>query len=131
MLPGGSASPGNCTIAIYTTGGASLLTSATATCTVPSSDLAVVSVTGLTPFTLTSGTEYRVCYCAANTGFNWLITRDGFATGATVFHAYNAIATNTGTAANSCTATTAAPPSSTGSLASDQIDAAVVYTTKE
>jgi len=118
----------NCSVAIYTAGGASLVTSATTTC---SDSPGLVSVTGITPFTLTAGTEYRVCYCAALSGFNWLITRDGFATGVTLFRAYNVIATNTGTAANTCTASTAAPPSSTGSLTDDQIDAAVVYVTKE
>lgn len=83
----------------------------------------VFSATGLTPFSLTAGTLYRLCHCAATGNIvaymevNQSQTCCQDVPVTALIQAFHP--TYLGTAANSCTAGTAALPATTGALTAD------------
>ena len=78
----------------------------------------VISATGLTPFSITEGTLYRICVCstAGNTTTKYLAVRDDYGTAGN-YHLPalgNTFATHYGAGANTCTS--GVLPSTTGAL---------------
>lgn len=98
-----------CGIAVYPdTDGGTVLLSHSGPCPLNATD--VVSVTGLTPASLTADVTYRWCVCATSTVVTYLapFARDRVSTLANAFETVN------GYGANACVA--GVPPSTTGAL---------------
>jgi hypothetical protein len=132
---GTGATSDNCSVTIYSGEGTSIVTTAPMTCTVPATNPVVATATGLTPFTLTAGVEYRECFCADQSGYGPIQTSNGDLSAASTMEIYSGIVANNGLAANACTGG-ATPPATTGALTAlygfqSLQDTVVVYVTKE
>jgi hypothetical protein len=107
-----------CTVALYADGSSgALLASATDACGVSGGN-EIVAATGLTPFTVTKGTTYQLCVCASDSSASFVSVTGGTGAGE-LTDLLNEFSTIGGKSANSCTAGTILPPSTTGGLTLD------------
>jgi len=129
---GAGFSDGACSFGIYASGGGTLLVSGTATC--PGNTSSVVTVTGISSFGFTAGTEYRLCSCGVS-AFRFVSVILGSNSGAAALDPYAAVTSHNGNGANACTGS-AVLPATTGVLTTfgdttSQLDGPLVYVTKE